>query len=381
MNISEIKHAFMLGAMSLGITVFMTSCGGDDPTPVKPTTTSGGSETPTPPGGDDEPTPPVIASAFAKGADVSWLTELEDKGCKFYNANGDETECMQLLRDECGVNAIRLRVWVNPADKYNSIQDVLVKARRANALGLRLMIDFHLSDNWADPGKQVTPAAWQNMSATQMAEEVKKHVSEMLNALKAENITPEWVQIGNETTPGMLHPLGEMKGNSAGEFPRFLNAGYDAVKTIFPDAQVIVHLDCGNLKDTYTWFFDLLKKNNGKYDMIGMSLYPIIESGTGSTWKVVTDNKAINDCIANIKYLNSRYGKPVMICEIGFHHTQPTDCNNTLKKFMDEFADASVLKGIFYWEPEAEPSNTGYHKGAFADGRPTAALDAFIAND
>ncbi len=363
---SPFSKSLILSAIAaLGIAA--TSCGNDNE-PVAP------SHAPTPEKPDD-PTHPT--SDFARGADVSWLSELEDNGCKFYSNTGTPVECMELLKTECGIDAIRLRVWVNPANKYNSIADVMVKARRAAALGLRLMIDFHLSDNWADPGKQVVPAAWAGMTAAQMADAIKNHVNEMLSALKAENITPEWVQIGNETTPGMLHPMGEVKGDSAGEFPRFLNAGYDAVKAIFPDAQVIVHLDCGNNADTYRWFFDLMQKTNARYDMIGMSLYPIIEQGSGASWTVTTDNKAINDCIANIKALNTRYKKPVMICEIGFHHTQGADCSATLTKLMNEFSDGTILKGIFYWEPEAEPDNTGYHKGCFSNGRPTSALAPF----
>ena len=105
---------------------------------------------------------------FAKGADVSWITQMESEGYKFSNADGKEMECMQLLRDHCGVNSIRLRVWVNPVEGWNNIQDVLVKARRADRLGMRLMIDFHFSDTWADPGHQLPPAAWAGYDIQQL---------------------------------------------------------------------------------------------------------------------------------------------------------------------------------------------------------------------
>lgn len=375
MDIRKIRQFFLLFVAAAALSCSTVSCGGDDPEPAPVSPDNGDNK------GDegDDPEPPVdiTPNALAKGADVSWLTELEDKGSKFYNAAGEETELMQLLRDECGVNAIRLRVWVNPADKYNSIADVMVKARRAHASGLRLMIDFHMSDSWADPGKQVVPDAWKSYNAAQMAAAVGSHVTEMLTKLKDAGINPEWVQIGNEVTPGMLHPMGEMKDQQANEFPRFLNAGYDAVKEIFPNAKVIVHLDCGNNSGTYRWFFDLLDKNKGKYDMIGMSLYPFNETGSNETWSATIDNQAITDCIANIKAVNLRYGKPVMLCEIGFHHTMAADCKKTLRRFINEFDGTDILKGIFYWEPEAEPDNTGYHKGCFHNGRPTEALDAF----
>lgn len=94
--------------------------------------------------------------AFALGADVSWLTEMEAAGRFFYTREGQQKECMVLLKD-LGMNSIRLRVWVNPTGVWNGLSDVLVKAKRANDLGMRLMIDFHYSDNWADPGKQTKP--------------------------------------------------------------------------------------------------------------------------------------------------------------------------------------------------------------------------------
>ena len=83
---------------------------------------------------------------------MSWLTQMEDEGLEFFAPGSSvPTDPMKLLKDTKGMNALRLRVWVNPADKYNGIDDVMAKARRANALGLRLMIDFHFSDTWADP--------------------------------------------------------------------------------------------------------------------------------------------------------------------------------------------------------------------------------------
>ena len=106
-------------------------------------------------------------SGFAKGADVSWLTEMEQDGVKFYNQYGKAEECMRLLRD-LGTNAIRLRVWVNPEGGWCGKDDVIAKASRAQALGYRLMIDFHYSDTWADPGNQKVPAAWQGYTFEQM---------------------------------------------------------------------------------------------------------------------------------------------------------------------------------------------------------------------
>ncbi len=99
---------------------------------------------------------------FAKGADVSWVTQMESSGYNFYDSAGTQTDCFQLMK-ELGMNAIRLRVWVNPMGGWNDSLDVMNKAVRANNLGLKVMLDFHYSDTWADPGTQTKPAAWASL--------------------------------------------------------------------------------------------------------------------------------------------------------------------------------------------------------------------------
>lgn len=313
---------------------------------------------------------PVKESGFARGADVSWVTQMESEGLKFYTPgdNRREMECMELLRDHCGVNSIRLRVWVNPKDRWNSIEDVVVKAKRAEALGLRTMIDFHFSDTWADPGHQVMPEAWNGLSFEALTDAVGNHVTETLEALKQAGVTPEWVQIGNETTPGMMLPIGSVENPE--QLTQLNNAGYDAVKAVFPDALVIVHLDSGNDRSIYDRMFDILEKNGGRYDMIGMSLYPYWaeQNGEKGGWEKVAD-----DCIANINHLKQKYGKPVMICEIGMAYDQGELCKQLITKMMN-----TDVEGIFYWEPEAPNGyNGGYNLGCFENDAPTVALDAF----
>lgn len=307
------------------------------------------------------------ADTFARGADVSWLTQLESEGQQFYGADGMPYECMQLLRDQCGVNAIRLRVWVNPAEGWNNMADVLVKARRAHKLGLRLMIDFHFSDTWADPGNQQTPAAWANYDITQLKAAVADHVSSMLKLLANDGITPEWVQIGNETRGGMLYPLGQVDNGTA-NLAELTNAGYDAVKAISKDIKVIVHLDSGDKLWLYTRMFDYLKAHGGRYDMIGMSLYP-----GPSSWQQMVDA-----CVSNIATIYEKYGKPVMICEVGMDYDQADACKQCISSLMQKGRATGHLAGIFYWEPEAPAGyNDGYKKGCFNNGSPTVALDAF----
>ena len=318
-----------------------------------------------------EPEPVVFErGAFAKGADVSWVTQLEAAGYTFQNRDGQSKELMTLLRDDCGVNSIRLRVWVEPGNDpvvegWCDINDVLVKARRASALGMRLMIDFHFSDTWADPGKQYMPAAWEGMSLAEVKTAMAAHVTEMLGLLQANGIEPEWVQIGNETRTGMMWPLGST--DNGDNFTQMLNAGYDAVKSIFPEAAVIVHVDCGNESYLYDYLFGKITAEGARYDMIGMSLYPEADS-----WQTYVD-----DCVANIARVQKAYGKPVMLCEIGMDYDQPEAAGKMMSEIMAK-GKAAGLQGIFWWEPEA-PVNRGYRKGCFDEnGAPTEALNAFI---
>lgn len=318
----------------------------------------------------EPPAPVVKETGFACGADVSWLSQMETEGRKFYTPGADrrEMECMQLLRDYCGVNSIRLRVWVNPAEGWNSIDDVVIKARRAEALGLRTMIDFHFSDTWADPGHQEMPAAWKDLDFDGLKGAVADHVTEVLTALRNAGVTPEWVQVGNETTPGMMLPVGSVEDPV--QLTQLNNAGYDAVKAVFPEAKVIVHLDGGNDQWRYDRMFDILEANGGKYDMIGMSLYPYWAEQNGETggW-----NKVADDCIANINHCRSKYGKPVMICEIGMPYNEAENCKALISKMM--IAD---VEGVFYWEPQAPAGyNGGYNLGCFDNDAPTVALDPF----
>lgn len=338
-----------------------SACGGDEPAvPEVPDT-------------PERPELPETTSNFAKGADMSWLTQMEDEGLEFFAPGSSvPTDPMKLLKDTKGMNALRLRVWVNPADKYNGIDDVMAKARRANALGLRLMIDFHFSDTWADPSHQATPEAWKNHDINALATAVASHVAEMLGALKAEGITPEWVQIGNETTQGMLWPLGSL--DNPANFAQLVNAGYDAAKLLAPDVKVVIHLDKGEDSWRYTNLFAKLIDNGGKFDMIGMSLYPESPDDQNPTeWKVVTDR-----CVANIKTLHTVYKKPIIICETGMHYAQPQMTKEWLSYLRNATEALGYVDGIFYWEPQAPAGyNGGYFKGCFQNGSPTEALDAF----
>lgn len=322
----------------------------------------------------------IVSPEYAKGADISWITQMEQDGVKFYNAEDQETDCIELMK-ELGFNAIRLRVWVNPEEGWCGKEDVLEKAARAYNLGMRLMIDFHYSDTWADPGKQNPPAAWKNYSVEEMTAAVASHTKDVLSALKELGINVEWVQVGNEVNNGMLHPLGKVQDKTAANFVQFLNAGYQAVKNVYPSAKVILHVSNGHESGLFDWFFSLMKDNNAKYDIIGMSLYPVWwENGGWSRWQTPTEA-----CISNIKAVNSKFNKPLMICEFGMPVSEPEATKEALKYILDKTKDMKGCLGIFYWEPQTDgvwkPESynslgwSAYNMGAFQNGKPTVALE------
>ena len=327
-------------------------------------------------------------ASFAKGADIGWVTEMEANGYKFYNSAGAEKELTALLK-EIGLNSVRYRVWVNPSAGYNGKADVLAKCRRAQALGMQIMIDFHYSDTWADPSHQIVPAAWQDYtSSSQMANAIAAHTKDVLQTLKNNGINVTWVQVGNEVTVGMLRHKGtessysdigstvsgKIVSNQVGHFVEYLNAGYDAVKAVYPEAGVILHID--NAWKDNAWYFTLMDNNGAKYDMIGLSLYPSSWDDTAKEYPDWTTKT--QQAVSRFGTLHSTFAKPVMLVEFGMPVSQPDKGKAALQYILTQMSgNHDWFKGVFWWEPEAESSRNGYDYGAFSGGKPTAALDPF----
>ena len=325
----------------------------------------------------DVPTP-----SFAKGADVSWLSEMENDGKTFKKKDGTQANCFEVLKD-CGVNAIRLRVWVNPTGGWSGKDDVTALAERAAKAGMALMVDFHYSDFFADPGTQTVPKAWEGDKGDidKMCAHVSEHTKDVLNAIKAKGVTPAWIQIGNETRNGMLWPLGQLWGSGAGgwaNFGKLYKAGYDAAKSIFPSAKVMPHLN--NAYDDNDWWFRELKKY-ASFDMIALSHYPQAESK-------MTPAEYNSSSVNQIKRLHSNYGVPVMVSEVGVKTPDnEAQAAQVLEEFMTAIKAVDGCAGAFYWEPEvydwwkpAVYKTLGwgaYGMGAFlSGGRPSKVIDA-----
>ena len=306
-------------------------------------------------------------TSFAKGADISWLTQMEAAGYSFYNSNGTKEDLLQVLKEK-SINAIRLRVWVNPANGWCNTKDMVIKALRAKNAGMKIMIDFHYSDTWADPANQTKPAAWATQSFTTLAGTLNTYTIQVMDTLQANGITPDWVQVGNETNDGMLWEDGRASTNMK-NFAALISAGYSAVKSVSPSTKVIVHLSNGYDNSLFRWMFDGLQANGARWDVIGMSLYP-----DPTAWSTLN-----TQCLANMNDMVSRYGCEVMISEVGMDVTAADQCKAFLTDLISKTKSVTGSKGlgVFYWEPECY-NWMQYGKGAFDNtGKPTVALDGF----
>lgn len=339
----------------------------------------------TEPGGGGGGTTEQARTDFVFGADVSWVTEMEKDGKKFYDADGSQKDLFRMFKD-LGMNVIRLRIWVNPDGGWCAYDDVFAKAKRAQDLGMSVMLDFHYSDFFADPGTQTPPAAWNGKTHDELVALVKQHTTDFLTKLKLDKINPAYIQIGNETRHGMLWPDGQImwqtaeEQNSWARYAELSNAGYDAAKGVFSGAKVFVHLN--HAYEDNLWWFEKFSAAGGKTDIIGLSHYPQVDKEGANYISCNTD--AIN----NIKKLAEKTGKDVIVVETGIKSADLATGATCLKAFIEEIYKVDACKGILYWEPEvyggwkpAKYNQLGwkaYDMGAFtSDGKLSDVIKLF----
>ena len=315
-------------------------------------------------------------TTIAKGGDISWLPQMEASGYVFYNDNGEPEDCFKILKDH-GINSVRLRTWVNPSDNpqsgHCSKEETVAMAKRAKEWGMKVMINFHYSDSWADPGKQNKPKDWEGLNFEELKQALYDYTYDVINDLKKEGISPDWVQLGNEIPSGMIHPEGHT--DNWPQLVELLNKGYDAVKAVSPSSKIILHVDQGNNNERFRWWFDNAEEHGAKYDIIGMSFYPWWLDGKPDYRDV------IDDLGANLIDMANRYNKEVMVVEVGGEDVQPNNTYNMLKAVIQKVREVPNNNGlgVFYWEPQGARSWSHYALSAWGeDGRPTKAMDAFL---
>lgn len=294
-----------------------------------------------------------------KGSDISSLAKSEAKGGVYRTASGSTGDAVTILKN-AGMNYARLKVWVDPADGYNNRTRVLAVAKRVKAAGMKLLVDFHYSDTWADPGKQTKPAAWAGHSYSRLRTDVYSHTYDVLNALKAQGTTADMVQVGNEINGGMLWSEGST--DNWGQLAGLLNSGYDAVKAVSPSTAVALHLAKGGDLAGTRWWFDNAVSHGVRFDAIGLSYYGYWH-GTLADFQTTLDDAA------------ARYAKPVFVAETAYPFRLDSDDSltnqidlsselvsgypataagqlawmNAVANIVEAVPDGRGL-GVFYWE-------------------------------
>jgi arabinogalactan endo-1,4-beta-galactosidase len=302
---------------------------------------------------------PASAGLTMRGADVSSLQRSLELGAKYYDGNGAVGDPLDILKSQ-GVNYVRLRVWNNPRSGYNTRAKVLAFAKTVKAKGLGLMVDFHYSDTWADPGRQTKPAAWSSHGIRQLQTDVYDYTYDVCTGLKAQGTTPDSVQIGNEINVGMLWPDGKVVNSSFGNLARLLKAGYDATKACDPGTQVVIHTADADSDAHARWFYDGIAAQGVRWDITGLSYYCVYHGTVANMGAVVAD-------------VRTRYNKPVILAETAHPFTAdnadsqgnvvpnadacpgnyPATFAGQARNFTDvqDTARAAGASGVFYWEP------------------------------
>ncbi|HNO99768.1 MAG TPA: glycosyl hydrolase 53 family protein, partial [Ferruginibacter sp.] len=269
------------------------------------------------------------------GADISFLPELEHKGMKFYDTDGKENDAIQILKNH-GLNYVRLRIFNNPAsdsgyspkDGFCDLAHTLQMAKRVKAAGMKLLLDFHYSDYWADPQKQWMPRAWRNKSFTELKKAVYEYTKMVVQALKEQGTAPDMVQVGNEINHGMIWPAGSI--TDMDQLAQLFFAGVQGVKAASPHTSIMLHIALGGQNDESRYFIDQMNMRGVPYDVIGLSYYP--------KW-----HNTLADLEYNLEDLSRRYNKDVIVVE--YSH---------VKKEVNERAfrvPNGRGKGSCIWEP------------------------------
>ncbi|WP_460514432.1 glycosyl hydrolase 53 family protein [Flindersiella endophytica] len=309
---------------------------------------------------------PAQAATFVKGADISWMPQMEAGGYYWNNSSGQRQDLFTILKGY-GITAVSLRTWVNPssdpANGHCGIEETAAMAVRCKNAGLQVLIGFHFGDTWNSVGVQNPPAAWASMSYSQMLQAMYDYVYHSLNVVKYYGVTPAWVKIGNETNSGICKPTGSI--SRPAQMTGLLNAAYDMSKQVFPNTPVLVHLAQPQNLDSIQNFLNAYRSNGGRWDITGLSSYA--QGGN------------VAPVLANMRTIQSNYGKPVMQVEYGGPLGKPTQVRDSLRQFITGIKGFGGL-GTFYWEPEGYSPFTSYGSSAWdpSTRRPTAAMDGFL---
>ena len=314
---------------------------------------------------------------FFNGADISEVQEYERRNAKFFDVDGSESDIFTILKNH-GFNSIRLRTFVSPkakygyaasgcghdAEAYGDKDHVVAYAKKVKAAGMGLLIDIHYSDVWADPGKQIIPERWRGVNnADAMADSVYAYTKDLMNALKDAGATPDMVQIGNETTPGILIHKPNSKtdcwgngvdkaatsvngdmGTAAGKAnaAKYFNAGIKAVKEVSPTTKTVLHIERIRQANTVTWWMGVVFDDYKiPADVMGFSAYTAYGDGAPDNWKSLFNS--VTSKYSKLEFIVAEYN--------GGDSDNHYKFDNSRQKTREIVRGMNRWIGTFFWEP------------------------------
>lgn len=308
-----------------------------------------------------------LSTDFIRGVDISSLISLEESGVVFYNEDGKEEDIFKTLY-KAGVNYIRIRIWNDPYDSSgngygggnNDLDKAIEMGKRATKNKMKVLINYHYSDFWADPSKQMVPKAWKNMDIDTKANALYEYTRASLTELLDQGVDVGMVQIGNETT-GVL--CGENNWNN---ISKLLKEGSRAVRELSKekkkDIQIAIHFTNPEKTENYQRYAAILKNFDVDYDIFASSYY--------SYWHGTLEN--LTNVLTNIA---NEFDKKVMVAESSYAYTYENGDHNgniiseesvltknypitvqgqadALRDVMEAVANVGAAGlGVFYWEP------------------------------
>ena len=344
---------------------------------------------------------PGMTDDMVRGVDVSSYQALINAGVKFNDFDGKEANLFKVLKD-AGVNWVRLRLWNDPYNAEglgysggtNDEASLVKMATDATKYGMKVLIDFHYSDFWADPAKQPLPKAWKNLSTDDLSNEIGLYTSKVLSDLKKVGANVQMVQVGNEVTNGAFGIWTDRDhgGNwtttwetaDGAKVAKYLGVGAKAVRQTLPNAKIAIQLETPNI-DKYRGIMTVLRDNNVDYDYLGTSYYPFWSTHDGNGWYDNVDLGYGASTPTNLeaieKMAEREFGKKTIVLETGWINNV-NDADGTGNSIsasgeiqayshdpqgqVDALSDmykALVNQngvGAFYWEPAWIPVKAGY---------------------
>lgn len=249
---------------------------------------------------------------FIKGMDLSTLLELESCGAKYFE-NGKETDILEIMKNH-DVDTIRLRLWNDPKSESkepygagnNDLDTTIEIGKRVTDAGMGVLLNFHYSDFWADPGKQIKPKAWANFGVEELEKAVYDFTFDSLSKVLDAGVNVTMIQVGNELSNGLLWPEGKVPNYD--NIARFVSSGIKACRSVKADIPIMIHLDNGGNNELYVRWFDNYMSRGEDFDYIGLSYYPF--------WHGTLDALEFN-----LNDIAKRYNKDLIIAEVSMGYT------------------------------------------------------------